>query len=1251
MNASRSLPRRMAALGGAVALIAAVIGGSLAVITADTAAASSPITQVAPTSATVTAGTPYSVQLNVTGNSGPVTFFTTSAVCEPITVSSTGQLTAPGTIPPGVYDVFGFDQDTSSNSGTWLFDLTVTGGGPGITQIAPTGGSVAAGSTLTDQLNTTGVNPVAFTVTSSSPAFTVSSTGAVSVPGTLAANTYIVSGTDSDVCGSTGTWSYTLTVSPGTITQIAPFGGSVAAGHTFTDQLATTGNHGAVTFTVTSSSPAFAVSSTGAVSVPGTLAANTYIVSGTDTDPLSDTGTWSYTLTVSPGTITQIAPFGGSVAAGHTFTDQLATTGNHGAVTFTVTSSSPAFAVSSTGAVSVPGTLAANTYIVSGTDTDPLSDTGTWSYTLTVSPGTITQIAPFGGSVAAGHTFTDQLATTGNHGAVTFTVTSSSPAFAVSSTGAVSVPGTLAANTYIVSGTDTDPLSDTGTWSYTLTVSPGTITQIAPFGGSVAAGHTFTDQLATTGNHGAVTFTVTSSSPAFAVSSTGAVSVPGTLAANTYIVSGTDTDPLSDTGTWSYTLVVSNGGITQIAPFGGSVAAGHTFTDQLATTGNHGAVTFTVTSSSPAFAVSSTGAVSVPGTLAANTYIVSGTDTDPLSDTGTWSYTLTVSPGTITQIAPFGGSVAAGHTFTDQLATTGNHGAVTFTVTSSSPAFAVSSTGAVSVPGTLAANTYIVSGTDTDPLSDTGTWSYTLTVSPGTITQIAPFGGSVAAGHTFTDQLATTGNHGAVTFTVTSSSPAFAVSSTGAVSVPGTLAANTYIVSGTDTDPLSDTGTWSYTLTVSNGGVTQTAPTSGIVTQGNPFADQLTTSDVNPVTFTVTSSSPAFTVSSTGAVSAPGTLAVGHYIVSGTDSDTLSNTGTWSFTLTVSSRGVTQTAPTSGSVSTGNPFTSQLHTSGNNGAVTFTVTSASPALVATSKAAVPAITVSSSGAISASGSLAPGVYTVSGTDSDALGNTGTWSFTLTVSSVARSGIGYTLVATDGGVFTFGTASFHGSTGDLTLNRPIVGMAATPDGKGYWLVASDGGIFAFGDAVFYGSTGDLTLNRPIVGMAATPDGKGYWLVASDGGIFAFGDAVFHGSTGNITLNRPIVGMAATPDGKGYWLVASDGGTFAFGDAVFHGSTGNITLNRPIVGMAATPGGKGYWLVASDGGIFAFGDAAFYGSTGDITLNRPIGGMAATPDGKGYWLVASDGGIFAYGDAAFQGSTGNIVLNRPIVGMSA
>ena len=252
---------------------------------------------------------------------------------------------------------------------------------------------------------------------------------------------------------------------------------------------------------------------------------------------------------------------------------------------------------------------------------------------------------------------------------------------------------------------------------------------------------------------------------------------------------------------------------------------------------------------------------------------------------------------------------------------------------------------------------------------------------------------------------------------------------------------------------------------------------------------------------------------------------------------------------------------------------------------------------------------------------------------------------------AGTDAGYWLAASDGGIFAYGKAAFHGSTGNITLAKPIVGMAPTRSGQGYWLVASDGGIFAYGDAAFYGSTGNISLNRPIVGMAPTPSGKGYWLVASDGGIFAYGDAAFYGSTGNITLAKPIVTMAPTPSGGGYWLVASDGGVFAYGDAVFHGSTGNISLVRPIVGMTPTRSGAGYWMVASDGGIFAYGDAAFHGSTGNIRLAQPIVGMTATKSGGGYWMVASDGGIFAYGDAVFLGSTGNIRLAKPIIGMAA
>ncbi len=234
-----------------------------------------------------------------------------------------------------------------------------------------------------------------------------------------------------------------------------------------------------------------------------------------------------------------------------------------------------------------------------------------------------------------------------------------------------------------------------------------------------------------------------------------------------------------------------------------------------------------------------------------------------------------------------------------------------------------------------------------------------------------------------------------------------------------------------------------------------------------------------------------------------------------------------------------------------------------------------------------------------------------------------------------SGSGYWEVASDGGVFTFGGAGFHGSLGGRHLNAPIVGMAATANGGGYWLVGADGGVFTFGDAAFYGSAGNLRLTRPVVGMAATADGKGYWLVASDGGVFAYGDARFQGSMGGKRLNAPVVGLAADQATGGYWLVAADGGIFSF-DAPFDGSTGAIHLNRPVVGMEAPPSGAGYRLVASDGGVFCF-HLPFAGSEGGVHLDQPVVGMAAA-GATGYWMVAADGGIFTFGGAGFFGSQG-------------
>jgi hypothetical protein len=212
---------------------------------------------------------------------------------------------------------------------------------------------------------------------------------------------------------------------------------------------------------------------------------------------------------------------------------------------------------------------------------------------------------------------------------------------------------------------------------------------------------------------------------------------------------------------------------------------------------------------------------------------------------------------------------------------------------------------------------------------------------------------------------------------------------------------------------------------------------------------------------------------------------------------------------------------------------------------------------------------------------------------------------------------------DGGVFTFGDAQYRGSAAGLHLHAPVVGIATSPIGGGYWLVASDGGIFSYGyGARFFGSTGGMRLNKPVVGVAAALNGGGYWLVASDGGIFTFGPtAHFYGSTGAIRLNKPVVGMASTPDGHGYWLVASDGGVFTFGDARFYGSASSdsmLTITWPYgaTSPAITVPFSGISAVQSGGYALAMSNGIGYAAFNATSLQSPtpleaFGAMLGTP----------------------------------------
>ena len=185
-------------------------------------------------------------------------------------------------------------------------------------------------------------------------------------------------------------------------------------------------------------------------------------------------------------------------------------------------------------------------------------------------------------------------------------------------------------------------------------------------------------------------------------------------------------------------------------------------------------------------------------------------------------------------------------------------------------------------------------------------------------------------------------------------------------------------------------------------------------------------------------------------------------------------------------------------------------------------------------------------------------------------------------------------------------------------------------------------------------GGKPLNRPVNGIASTPDGRGYWLISSDGGVFAFGEARFFGSLSGAHVLAPIIGIASTGDGKGYWLLSDQGEAFAFGDALASGAP--PALQAPTdayVGIARIPGtARGIVLTTWDGmrTVFDPGKSGCRSSYSPITvMNTAVVGIA-TAAGCGVRLAGADGGVFTFG-APFRGSAASLRLNAEIVGIAS
>jgi N-acetylmuramoyl-L-alanine amidase len=136
------------------------------------------------------------------------------------------------------------------------------------------------------------------------------------------------------------------------------------------------------------------------------------------------------------------------------------------------------------------------------------------------------------------------------------------------------------------------------------------------------------------------------------------------------------------------------------------------------------------------------------------------------------------------------------------------------------------------------------------------------------------------------------------------------------------------------------------------------------------------------------------------------------------------------------------------------------------------------------------------------------------------------------------------------------------------------MAATPSGGGYWLVASDGGVFTFGNARFLGSGGGQVLPEPVIGISVASGGTGYWLV--EGGPSLAGrvivlDPGHNGLNGEFpsVINQPvniITGVKAcdtvgTETASGYTESAYNFDVASRAAAVMEAEGATVILTRP------------------------------------------------------------------------------------------
>jgi len=175
------------------------------------------------------------------------------------------------------------------------------------------------------------------------------------------------------------------------------------------------------------------------------------------------------------------------------------------------------------------------------------------------------------------------------------------------------------------------------------------------------------------------------------------------------------------------------------------------------------------------------------------------------------------------------------------------------------------------------------------------------------------------------------------------------------------------------------------------------------------------------------------------------------------------------------------------------------------------------------------------------------------------------------------------------------------------------------GRGYWLVASDGGVFAFGDATFFGSAATLALNARSSAsprrrtITATGGRRGWRRIHLRRCRLLWQLAESESQSGRSLPPWPIIASWRVQWSRVHAGQLERMGGYTYGDfgrarwaskaalsRVHRGGRGGRQLRRQLLGHQ--PRRR----------RLRWGSALFYGSMGGRHLNAPVVGMALPPD---------------------------------------